>query len=91
MITITYDYFENCIYIQIITITDYTYPSSDGYIPNMLWSDDFSWSYGPLVIWCKDFPRSNLGLNIGLIPIKKKTRKNFPNWCVTVPNLWLYV
>ena len=51
MITITYDDFENCIYIQIITITDYTYPSSDGYIPNMLWSDDFSWSYGPLVIW----------------------------------------
>ena len=29
MITITYDYFENCIELQIITITDYDYPRSD--------------------------------------------------------------
>ena len=28
MITITYDYFENCILLQIITITDYDYPRS---------------------------------------------------------------
>ena len=28
MITITFDYFENCISLQIITITDYDYPSS---------------------------------------------------------------
>ena len=28
MITITFDYFENCIYLQIITITDYDYPRS---------------------------------------------------------------
>ena len=29
MITIIYDYFENCIQLQIITITDYNYPRSD--------------------------------------------------------------
>ena len=28
MITITFDYFENCILLQIITITDYDYPRS---------------------------------------------------------------
>ena len=28
MITITFDYFENCIQLQIITITDYDYPRS---------------------------------------------------------------
>ena len=29
MITITFDYFENCIQLQMITITDYDYPRSD--------------------------------------------------------------
>ena len=36
MITITFDYFENCILLQIITITDYDYPRSASWADQLL-------------------------------------------------------
>ena len=45
MITITYDYFENCIQLQIITITDYGYPRSAMLFRNQHGSVDVTFDY----------------------------------------------